>query len=707
MSDETSQSRFAQPLFVNVKQGIPPNYADDWSPLYDAKVESITQNINATPDQAVFWFPNKRWNEPVNLLQGDKIQITDEDDGVIFEGFIVKITRQFSGGDEKGGKFERLAFICMDYRFLMAVSVPMYGQLARGYDDYDPDTGEPLDTYSDYTGRRCIFNPIEHPARPAKGNCDLTEVTIDEVNHPLFYDIVGGEKWTVYKMLRFILWLIEIEIGDYITIDYTLYEYLAALDDWLQTPNHIIIEGQNAATALQLIVKQIGWAYRLDYEFGAHLVFFQSGKTTALTPDATHPVIQQTLFAPAPVDADSDEESTGITAAVAAGKVIVQSALLDTDITGIVNTPIYFGARHRVEFTAELVPGWKDADLVPDVAKLFFTEAELAIEENPNQFDFYKYYHTKGSLFKRDVGRIWVLNENGRYTGEAGGYDRGDIFDLTTVLPAAYAYDDGDPPKRRFGPFSREFLPPLTCDPNTTNPADCLVELSLDGGATWHKIDVNVEGLSGQCGIIIKNPNLAEIKINNEGVITEGVLNGVELNYFTSLCDDKVNACVFKNDEWATRLRITASIQLDQRLAGRLAGDYSGSPFNQVDIWDHSNEYHKQAIDVSSIYSGSGLPSDAGDDTTALLAYVTKLRASLQDASISGVFVLERLWLDKFRLGDVITKIEGRDFDLRTAIGAPGETQTVLCPEIVQIEILPQQQKMRLITRDLKYSVKR
>ena len=127
--DSKSLDRAAQFLHVRCKKGLgsPPQYEADWQPVYDAKVEQLTDNINANPSEAVFWLPPKRWNEPVgllDLLQGDKVQLVTETGDVIFEGFIVKILRQFSGGDEKGGKYERIAFICYDYRWALASMSP-------------------------------------------------------------------------------------------------------------------------------------------------------------------------------------------------------------------------------------------------------------------------------------------------------------------------------------------------------------------------------------------------------------------------------------------------------------------------------------------------------------------------------------------------------------------------------------------------------
>ena len=66
------------------------------------------------------------------------------------------------------------------------------------------------------------------------------------------------------------------------------------------------------------------------------------------------------------------------------------------------------------------VPGWMAAHLVPVTSvltNLFMTEAELAAETDPDLFPDHCIYHTRGSEFRRDVGRKWVLNETGTYSG--------------------------------------------------------------------------------------------------------------------------------------------------------------------------------------------------------------------------------------------------------------------------------------------------
>jgi len=74
--------------------------------------------------------------------------------------------------------------------------------------------------------------------------------------------------------------------------------------------------------------------------------------------------------------------------------------------------------------------------------------------------------------------------------------------------------------------------------------------------------------------------------------------------------------------------------------------------------------------------------------------------------AISGIFVLDRLWLDGsdiFKVGDCITKIAGRDFDLRSSI-AGGSGDEIQSTEIVQITYEVENQTQTLVTRDLKFA---
>jgi len=59
----------------------------------------------------------------------------------------------------------------------------------------------------------------------------------------------------------------------------------------------------------------------------------------------------------------------------------------------------------------------------------------------------------------------------------------------------------------------------------------------------------------------------------------------------------------------------------------------------------------------------------------------------------------------EFAVGDCIEKITGREYDLSSVIAGEGKSEDVkVYPEIIQIIYLPDQQKEKLITRDLRFA---
>jgi len=428
------------------------------------------------------------------------------------------------------------------------------------------------------------------------------------------------------------------------------------------------------------------------------------------------------------------------------------SMTLAEDIAAVVNNPWGAGAPHRFELTAELAPGWIDDDLDPDTSDdythLFYTEAQIQEMTDPDAEVFYNLYHPRGSGFLRDVGRKWVLNETGRYsvapqwaagknyragdmvyrlgstyrctvshasTGNtappdnrfwvsASHYDRGTPFDFSSYVPKQYSLNSNG--KRAFAPFPRQLLPCLTVARDSEHSAGILVEFSFDGGTTWQVIPASISSLKDECGIYIAEPNLAEMVDENNGTISSGLLSGGELNYWTRLCADKLDELSFKDEEWKTRVRVTASVQLDQRLARQAdLTTASGSPFRQTRVYDFSQQYHLAERTSSSRYAAGSLASMDADDTDWFDKHLNAIRQANQDMSISGQFTLERLWLGDgsgspdFKMGDCIEQITGREYNLSTTFGG-----AVVYPEIIKIIYMPDRQQMKLITRDLRFA---
>jgi len=712
--DKFQLDRTAQRLIVEAKSGSgsPPTYGADWQPVYAAKVEVIEHNISQ-PHTAVIWFPDLRWHQSTGLYFGDRIRIKTADDVVVFSGFYTRNDTGFFGGDDDGQKaWERNALYCQSHLWLLSTISPVTGQLARALTDYafyDQESNLPgIGAYTTFTGRRCIFN------QDGKPNCDTHLLTILDdlditIGHmPLFADPDHQVNWTAADILSYLLSPINNKAYTYLPITDTSALLGTNHTDWSQVVNHLVAEGLSTLDALGRLCQRLGWDFREDYDTDGNpaIVFFRMGsasgytRTTARAEDVTdQTTILHQLHAPA--------VGESIDVPVAAGAKMLTSADLVQDITPVVNTPIVLGGIHRFEFTAELVPAWQDPRLEPDTTTPYLSEAELQLETDPNQYTFYKYYHPRGTELRPVVGRRWALNESGRYTLSTK-WDRGDPFDFTAVLPLERILTDKG--EYLFGPFNRRLLPCLTTNQDsfnsTGNSVGIKIEFSFDAGDTWQVIPCTISSLPDECGIYIDQANLAEIAPETESTISGGDLDGVQLNYWTSLCDDKLNSRIFKDGDWKTRVRVTASVQMDRRLyKWPEPSNTSGSPFKQTRIYDFSDKYELNQRAESSVFHDSDLSADETDSADVFNQEIDRLRRANEDASISGRYTLDRMWLNDdngypdFAVGDALEKINGREISLRSSFGSG-----VVYPEIVKIIYYPEKQQQKLITRDLRFA---
>ena len=100
--------------------------------------------------------------------------------------------------------------------------------------------------------------------------------------------------------------------------------------------------------------------------------------------------------------------------------------------------------------------------------------------------------------------------------------------------------------------------------------------------------------------------------------------------------------------------------------------------------------------------------NDGDPKDNKISTHAEKIRDFNEDASISGSFILDRLWLyndrglNEFEVGDGIRHITGRNYPLASNMG-----QRLTCPEIVQVIHLIGKNQTQLITRDLRYSEER
>ncbi len=704
--DSQNMLRRAQRLVVQARRstGTPPSYEPNWQLVWNARVELIEIRAGDKFSRAVIWFPTVRWQADFGLNFGDMIRIrTDRpsDNKVIFSGFLTSFTSEFSGGGKPAGGYERVAVVCMDYRWLLSVTSPIFGQAARGPDDYtDYGTGSqaPIaDSFTMLWGRRGIFN---ENGRANRDPVDLTAKVPehDDIDIPLFSGGSDAVTWTARQMIRYILSSGWNRAYQYFPIPDPADLIGLAEEDFDRVLSHIVIDGLNIVEAISLICGHLGYSFREDYgsDGSVNLVFYKLAAASSYIRSDTAPTILHWLHAPAVGEA--------IDTAIAEGRRMIYSMSLLEDISALVNQPWGLGSPHRFEFTAELIPAWLESEFAPDSENLFFNEADLQAISSPDDHDFYKYYHIRGSNFKRDVGRKWTLNETGKYS-DSTTYDRGMPFDFADVLEPGHILDS-QTGRRLYAPFNRPLLGCLTFDKDTLNSVGIKVEFSFDGGTTWQVIPAAISALPSEGGIYIDDPNLAELVDKAEGTISGGTYDGVPLNLFSSLADDKANSRVFKDGDWHTRVRVTASVQMDQRLISTAsATKSSGSPFDHARVYNFSDSYGLTKRTASSSFYDSGLPSWDTDERDKFDKHIQAIRDANEDTSISGRFTLDRLWLTDnadsdipfFACGDSIEKITGREYSLSASL-----YDQEIFPEIIQITYLPNQQKQQLITRDLR-----
>lgn len=685
-TDKQMQTRTAQRL---VAQFRPPaaTGSGGWQTAWNAEVRKVALNAGASPNTAEIEFPNLRWSDGLGIAWGSQVRILtsvpmrrngeprypDLQPTVLFQGFAVERKIAFDGGGPRRKAHEYSGIVCYDYRWLINSNISVYGQYAR-------TAADSASGYTFFSGRRCIFN------QDGKKNRAATPTTY---NGSQYYLFGVDDYWTARQMLTQIF--LGTPIGSYLTGIYGL-DNADNSSDLAVTPGHVLVDTMGAVEAVMKVIGPLGWTFREEYTLsGPVWVFFKAGRAQAFSRSSGTYTMLHDLHAPAPGEQ--------IPAAVASGRKMLCAGRLTESIKAVINNPWGLGAPERYETTFYLVPGWLDAQLVPDSAdsytNVYLTEEQIQKETNPDQYSFYRHYHPKGSSFLRDVGRKWVLNEAGTYTG--GNYNRGNAFAFESVLPA-------DKIAGLYGPFKRRFLPCLTFDSANINSVGILVEISLDGGSTWQALVASIRNLEGECGIYLDDANLSEILDKQARTFDSGALQGKEINYWTSLCRDKLAGQAWPN--WQTRVRVTASVQMDQRL--RLSAEptaNSGSPFRQTAIYDFSREFTYSQRAASSVLAASGLPAWNTDETDKLRDRLEALRDANEDKSIAGPLVLDRLWLGdgsgdpEFKVGDGISHITGRWYDLGGSV-----RDDRVYPEIVQIVYDNESQKQTLITRDARFA---
>jgi len=285
----------------------------------------------------------------------------------------------------------------------------------------------------------------------------------------------------------------------------------------------------------------------------------------------------------------------------------------DNNIGDSFNQVTVYGSFEEAECTFTLYPGW-DA-----------THDEVAYSDLEKDGEEYS--------GKETVWRLFIANEAGDIDPETERLGQMPVVpDLTGIFEL-------------WVPHRRQLAEPLTYIAGTPSAATQLqvrrphvIEYSADAGVTWLAADEKwtIKLCPDQIGILFDSKSIPE-----------------------ELYDAGENC----------RVRITGTVQGDSRInytADRQNWAVNGRTVEQVILRPDKFEYRirNSAGTFASVLTGT---ADTKDDTTEIQAFAESLRDQNQYAEIDCEFRLPG-WHLQYQIGDLITKIAGREISLD---GAP------------------------------------
>ena len=256
------------------------------------------------------------------------------------------------------------------------------------------------------------------------------------------------------------------------------------------------------------------------------------------------------------------------------------------------------GDRKLYEATFDLVAGWNDA-------LASYNPETFSPSQNPD-FDVV-----------RDVFRKWVLNEAGEYS--ASPYGRPPAPDFLTLF-------EESPYVRRH----RRFLPCLSTDA-LGRSRGVYVEVSLDGGASWQRMNMAARVLAEECGIYLTDDPLPP-------------------SYLAAAMRGEV------------RVRVTATIESDSRLQAERTAEGTQDLPGRTRYFSVAAGYRFRRVAPTSRFSGHS-QADTVDDTARLQELVDAAYEADRRSPVPSRIQIPYLALGH-RVGERLLGIRGRRLDL-------------------------------------------
>ncbi|UCD28526.1 MAG: hypothetical protein JSV03_15830 [Planctomycetota bacterium] len=612
------------------------------------------------------------------------VVMTDETDSsdreILFEGYVPVQSSRWDG--RIGREDERYVFEAEHVfeRLARDREALIFGRRVRNGEIEDGLSQDPDDyTHQSVlmTALPCVFNPDGVANR---ADTPLTVLSPDGQSRSVHLFTWEGDraakKWTYATVLRYLVWFYLLKEGpvfegNVFSVTGPVVDRVADQSDpmikaLLRQPVSFNCEATNLVEALTLLASAAG----------IHI-------TAETNNDGGRPETELRVWAPeaGPLrrlylvrgGCRTDGEPRYHTANRSTSQILSDNNIYRGHVTWdhrrIVNYPVVIGGVKQYEMTVSLWPGWVPRDNLDnvdapdreDAKALALTPAQVeALGDDAENEDWFQRYHRRGRNFKSDadVGRLWVLNENDYYDGaiynrnapfdDYRPFDFSTVTDSTVTTPGAWM--------RR----ARRLLPTISTS-SDGRPLGVWIEVSFDSGTTWQQQSGGVRILQDHIGIYFDCENPTEV--TPAGVPPE------EQNMWYAIIDQTF------------RVRVTASIESDERLLAVSPLDRSDSPTLQVNamiVRRAKSFLYKSRTHTTNVLNPQGIGGSVErDDTTLIESLVRQLAHRNQDRRIRVAPTIP--WLETgYALGDRIAEIRGRHLRFTTTVGAEQQYPSVV-----------------------------
>lgn len=589
---------------------------------------------------------------------------------ILFEGYPPV---QWSRWDGRIGREEERFVFTAEHvfeRLSRLASSMVYGRRVRNAAIADGLISQP-DSYAGrsvrMTALTCVFNP------DGVGNRAATPLAVRlPSGDPRCVDIFtwdddrAGRQWTYASVLRYLVWFHRphegpVHEGNLFVATDTGTDEPAGVSDALRSalsrePVSLDCEGMSLADALSAVSKSAGIHVTTETENHGGRPW-----TKLRVWSADEGPLRQLYLARGGRFDDGtpryDSSNRSVRELLAANNTY--RGQITWDHRQIVNSPIVIGGVKQHEMTLPLMPGWlprASLDNVPvpervEAMALALTPAQVAsLGGDAENHAWFRQYHRNGSEFlaNSDIGRLWVLNEDGRFDGAR--YNRAEPFDDYQPFDFASVADETVTAPGAWMRRRRRLLDAISQSPDSVS-LGVWVEISFDHGVTWQPHADRVRVLADRVGVYFECANPTE-------VTPTGTDPAVQNMWYAMI-------------NQSFRVRVTGMIESDERLIARPEPERLASPTLErhavVVLRPDAFGLVSRDHTVNVLASATPTPTAARDDREAIGKWAASLAKANQGRRVQAVPRIP--WIETgYRIGDRITEIRGRHLLMATTL---------------------------------------